>query len=55
MVRHRRNSIRLNYDRTGQNAELDPFWKEIKDRPYYTVEENYTKEKGKVQYGKFVL
>ena len=49
MVRHRRNSIRLNYDRTGQNAENAPFWKEFTDRPYYQVEENYTNEKGQVR------
>ena len=48
MVRHRRNSVRLSYDRTLQNAELAPYWAEFTDRPYYQVEEKYTQEKGMV-------
>ena len=47
MVRHRRDSIRVNFDRTGQNAELAPYWKENEDRPYYPIEEKYMAEKGK--------
>ena len=46
MARLYRGTIRLEYDRTGQNQELEPYWDKLEDRPYYDLEERYTEQKG---------
>ena len=45
-----RNVIRIEYDRTGQNDELLPYWPEIQDRPYYELERRYSENQGKGLY-----
>ena len=42
MTRLRRGSIRIEYDRTGQNQELQAYWDRLEERPYYHLEKNYT-------------
>lgn len=42
MTRLRRGSIRIEYDRTGQNQELQAYWDRLEERPYYYLEKNYT-------------
>ena len=42
MTRYRKNSVRIEYDRTGQNHELAPYWPRLEDRPYYELERRYT-------------
>ena len=50
MPRLRKGSIRIEYDRTGQNDEVTPNWAELENRPYYQLEKNYTDGLGTVIY-----
>ena len=49
MTRLGKNSIRIEYDRTGQNAEIMPYWARLEDRPYYELEKRYTDGLGEVR------
>ena len=44
-----RNVIRIEYDRTGQNAEILPYWPRLEDRPYYDLERRYSEGQGMVK------
>ena len=41
-----KNTIRIEYDRTGQNEEILPYWPQLEDRPYYDLEKRYSKGEG---------
>ena len=42
MLRLRKGSIRIEYDRTSQNDEITAYWSDLEKRPYYELEKNYT-------------
>ena len=41
-----KNTIRIEYDRTGQNEEILPYWPQLEDRPYYDLEKRYSEGQG---------
>ena len=49
MTRLGPNTVRIEYDRTGQNDELAPYWPNLEDRPYFELEKRYTDGEGSVQ------
>ena len=46
MHRLGKNCIRIEFDRIDQNADLNPYWENLEERPYYDIEKNYTEGKG---------
>ena len=44
----KRNSIRIEYDRTDQNQEVSPYWPNLEDRPYFELERRYSEGEGPV-------
>ena len=47
MPRLRKGSVRIEYDRTEQNDEIEPYWGNLVERPYYDLEKRYTDGLGK--------
>ena len=48
MPPHGKGIIRIEFDRTGQNDELTPYWPKLEDRPYYEIERRYSEGQGLV-------
>ena len=43
-----KNKIRIEFDRTGQNDELSPYWSTVEERPYFELERRYTDGEGRL-------
>ena len=46
MKKPKRNIIRIEYDRTGQNQEIAAYWDCEEKRPYYELEKLYSEGLG---------